>query len=122
MPSNDLTDRFRRYLRDRRLPITRQRLAVADVLFGSDDHPSVETLRRRHAEHYLSLVETAAPGLTGPNQVAWLEHLESEHGNLRAALHWSLEHGAAATAARLGRVVLGWAAGETAIAPGASAG
>jgi len=47
VPSNDLTDRFRRYLRDRRLPITRQRLAVAEVLFGSDDHPSVETLRRR---------------------------------------------------------------------------
>ena len=50
MPSNDLSDRFRRYLRDRRLPITRQRLAVADVLFGSDDHPSVETLRRRLVE------------------------------------------------------------------------
>ena len=47
MASTDLTDRFRRYLRDRRLPVTRQRVAVAEVLFCSDDHPSVEVLRRR---------------------------------------------------------------------------
>lgn len=43
----ELLERFRRYLRDRRLPVTRQRLAVAEVVFTSDDHPSVETLGRR---------------------------------------------------------------------------
>ena len=42
-----LLERFRRHLRDRRLPVTRQRLAVAATVFGSDDHPSVDTLRRR---------------------------------------------------------------------------
>lgn len=42
-----LVDRFRRYLRDRRLPVTRQRIAVAEVLLASDDHPSVEGLRHR---------------------------------------------------------------------------
>jgi predicted ATPase/class 3 adenylate cyclase/DNA-binding CsgD family transcriptional regulator len=62
----------------------------------------VEALRRLHAEHYLALAEAAAPELTGPDQAVWLERLETERGNLRAALHWSLEQGAAATAARLG--------------------
>ena len=42
-----LVDRFRRYRRDRRLPVTRQRVAVAEILFASDDHPSAELLRRR---------------------------------------------------------------------------
>ena len=42
-----LLERFRRHLRDRRLPVTRQRVAVADLLFQSDDHPSVEELHRR---------------------------------------------------------------------------
>jgi Fur family ferric uptake transcriptional regulator len=42
-----LLERFRRYLRDRRLPITRQRVAVADQLFRADDHPSVDELERR---------------------------------------------------------------------------
>jgi Fur family transcriptional regulator, ferric uptake regulator len=42
-----VVERFRRYLRDRRLPVTRQRVAVAEVLVASNDHPSVEQLRRR---------------------------------------------------------------------------
>lgn len=42
-----LLERFRKHLRDRRLPVTRQRLAVAEELFRSEDHPSVEELRRR---------------------------------------------------------------------------
>ncbi|MEO8448494.1 MAG: Fur family transcriptional regulator [Gemmatimonadota bacterium] len=42
-----LVERFRRHLRERRLPVTRQRLAVAEVVFSSDDHPSVDVLRRR---------------------------------------------------------------------------
>ena len=45
-----MVDRFRRYLRERRLPITRQRVLVAEVLLESRDHPSVEALRRRVVE------------------------------------------------------------------------
>ena len=44
-----LLDRFRRQLRDRRLPVTRQRLAVAGAVFAADDHPSVLELSRRLA-------------------------------------------------------------------------
>lgn len=42
-----LLERFRVHLRDRRLPVTRQRLAVAGAIFESPDHPSVEDLVRR---------------------------------------------------------------------------
>ena len=42
-----LLDRFRERLRDRRLPVTRQRLAVADLVFRAEDHPSVVDLARR---------------------------------------------------------------------------
>lgn len=42
-----LLERFRRHLRERRLPVTRQRLAVAGAIFNSADHPSVDELHRR---------------------------------------------------------------------------
>lgn len=45
--ASPMVERFRRYLRDRRLPVTRQRIAVAEVLLASADHPSVESLRHR---------------------------------------------------------------------------
>jgi predicted ATPase/DNA-binding CsgD family transcriptional regulator len=47
-------------------------------------------VRRRHAEYFLDLVERAVPRLRGPEQIAWLDRLETEHDNFRAALEWSL--------------------------------
>ena len=52
-----------------------------------------EEIRRRHAEHFLALAEEAEPRLRGPEDVEWLERLEAEHDNMRAALSWALERG-----------------------------
>ena len=47
-------------------------------------------VQRAHRDHYLKLAETASPQLEGRDQVTWLERLETEHDNLRAALSFSL--------------------------------
>ncbi len=47
----------------------------------------------RHLAYYARLAQAAAPALWGARQDYWLEHLEQEHDNLRAALAWSLTGG-----------------------------
>ena len=42
-----LLDRFRRFLRDHRQPVTRQRDLVAEVVFQSDGHLSVEQIQNQ---------------------------------------------------------------------------
>ena len=49
-----------------------------------------QTLRRRHAQYFLALVEQAALELEGADQANWLDRLERERDNLRAVLAWSL--------------------------------
>lgn len=57
--------------------------------------------RRRHALWCLKLAEEAEVGLRGPAQRGWLERLEREHPNLRAALSWALGGGDAALGLKL---------------------
>ena len=57
-------------------------------LAGSEE---AEAIREQHARFFLALAEEAEPHLFGGKSVAWLNRLEVEHGNLRAALAWSLD-------------------------------
>jgi non-specific serine/threonine protein kinase len=60
-----------------------------------------EALRRRHANYYLALAELAEPMLADAHEEIWLDRLESEHDNLRAALRWAIDYQAAEIALRL---------------------
>ena len=49
-------------------------------------------LRRRHAEWLTELAETMAERTTaGEDATVWLDRIQPEHDNIRAALAWSLE-------------------------------
>ena len=63
------------------------------------------TTRDRHAAFFLALAEEAEPHLRSVDQKRWLDLLEVEHDNIRAALRWAIDAGAAATALRLIRAV-----------------
>jgi predicted ATPase/DNA-binding SARP family transcriptional activator len=45
-----------------------------------------EQFRTRHRDWFLALAEEAEPNLKGAEQANWLQRLETEHANLRAAL------------------------------------
>jgi predicted ATPase/transcriptional regulator with XRE-family HTH domain len=66
----------------------------------------VEEARWRHARFYLALAEEAEPRIKGHDQGEWLDRLEVENDNLRAAIGWSLEAGDPQVASRFG-----WALG-----------
>ena len=69
----------------------------------------LERVRRAHAERYLELAEAAEPELTRANQAVWLERLDEEADNLRAALAWATAAGEAELALRLaGALVRFW--------------
>ena len=68
----------------------------------------LETLSTRTAAHsrfaayYVTLAETAVTYLTSPDQQIWLDKLDVEYDNLRAALNWSVQNNNTETAVRLG--------------------
>jgi predicted ATPase len=94
-------------------------LVVAEVgTGGSERYRLLETLRqyararlvargeledvgRRHAAHYLDEAVEADRHLQGPDQAGWLDRLERDHDNLRAALRWAIGRTDAELAMRL---------------------
>jgi predicted ATPase/DNA-binding CsgD family transcriptional regulator/Tfp pilus assembly protein PilF len=61
--------------------------ALERLLESGEEH----AVRYAHARYYLVLAEEAKPRLTTAEQMRWLDLLETEHNNLRAALRWSLQ-------------------------------
>ncbi len=61
---------------------------AADMLTAAGE---ATTIRDRHLTWAVTFAERARPALTGSEQLIWLERLEAEHDNLRAALTWARE-------------------------------
>jgi predicted ATPase/class 3 adenylate cyclase len=62
-------------------------------------------IRRLHAEYFLALAEQGESKLREPEEVAWLERLDVEHDNMRAALSWTLQSEEAELGMRLARAL-----------------
>jgi predicted ATPase/DNA-binding SARP family transcriptional activator len=54
-----------------------------------------EEIRARHARYFMALAEQAAPHLKQEDQAIWLERVEDENDNIRAAFRWAREYGEA---------------------------
>jgi predicted ATPase/transcriptional regulator with XRE-family HTH domain len=52
---------------------------------------ALEESRQQHATYFLMLADNADLELWGAEQRAWLDRLEAEHDNIRAALAWCLQ-------------------------------
>ena len=61
-----------------------------------------ERAARSHAHYYLNLAQQAQSELRGPQQAEWLNLLEADHNNLRAALRWALDDGGQTAEAETG--------------------
>jgi len=59
-----------------------------DKLWTADEG---DRMRQRHLAYFVELAERAEPNLHASNMVMWLDRLETEIDNIRAALHWALE-------------------------------
>jgi tetratricopeptide (TPR) repeat protein len=74
-----------------------------------EERGELEAMRKRHAERLLELVEAAEPELTRENQAVWLDRLDEENDNIRAALAWATGAGETEIALRLaGALVRFW--------------
>src|SRR5829696_7495327 len=73
-----------------------------------DASGEAEAIGSRYAEFFLALAEEAEPELKGPRQVEWLDRLETEHDNLRAALSGSLGRGVDLGPRMAGALCLFW--------------
>ncbi|MEA2572919.1 MAG: hypothetical protein QOH93_217, partial [Chloroflexia bacterium] len=71
-----------------------------------EESGEADALQQEHAAYFLQMAERAEPQLRGSRQAEWLERLEAEHDNLRAALKWDIEQGHPEEALRLGAALV----------------
>ncbi len=65
------------------------------------DSGEADETRTKHAHFFLHLAETASPHLRGHEQVDWMERLEGDHENFRAAMAFTDEHDMSELTARM---------------------
>jgi predicted ATPase/class 3 adenylate cyclase/uncharacterized protein HemY len=73
-----------------------------------EESGEADNLRRQHAQFFLALAEQVEGELRGPRQVDYLDLLDIEHPNLRAALSWALENDLDAGLRLFGALVPFW--------------
>ncbi|MBV9599496.1 MAG: hypothetical protein JOZ87_21905 [Chloroflexi bacterium] len=95
-----LAERTEQLTRYRLLETVRQ--YAVEQLRSATEEPIA---RDRHQRWYLDLAERAEPKLSGPDEQLWVEQLEREHDNLRAALDSALSSGKPEAALRIGAAV-----------------
>jgi predicted ATPase/serine/threonine protein kinase len=61
-----------------------------------EENGDAESMKDRHARFYLAMGTKAEPELIGAGAAEWLDKLEEEHNNLRAALRWLVDNDAEA--------------------------
>ena len=99
-----LVDESLASLVSRRDDVARYRMLDVVREFGTERaaaEAQTDTFRRRHAAHFLALAERAEPNLGGSQQATWYRRLESDLGNLRAALRWTIDTAETAMAVSL---------------------
>lgn len=90
---------------------TRYRLLESVTAYAMERLHEMEdfaAVRERHRRHYLALAEQAAPRLRGGDQRTWLERLDADAGNLRAALSDALDAARTGQAVRLATALSWW--------------
>src|SRR5262249_39088985 len=68
--------------------LVRQYAAERLQVFGENT-----TTQHRHLEYFIELSRKAYPHYYNVDETVWLDRLDIEHDNLRAALGWALESG-----------------------------
>ena len=74
--------------------VARYRLLEVLRLYGTErlaEAGRTEDVRGRHAAFFMSMAEKALPEMFSSQQVAFLNRLESDYDNFRAAMGWALE-------------------------------
>ena len=71
---------------------TRYRMLETIRQYASEkltDSSEAHTIRNRHLDYFVEWVERAEPELHRPQQLDWLNRLEADYDNLRAAVAWA---------------------------------
>ncbi len=69
-------------------------------------HREADVTQRRHATFFVAFAETAAWELSRSHRAAWIDRLEADHDNLRAALGWLAHSGDPEELLRLARSLI----------------